>query len=558
MKFKHLFLLVLLLSVVCNVGYFLLGPDAFVTIHDNLDSELSYLALLKNAGQLLTFSANPVVPGVMEGIPRAAFRSPLNVTVWLYAILPPFWVYAVNKLLVHLIGFLGMYLLLRWQVLRGHRYTALACAFVFSMLSYYHIQYGISISGQPLLLWAFLSILRREHRFYHWLVVALFPFYSFMVVTLPFFLPFLAALGAWHRYKTRQWNYSYWLALLLYIGVSAFAEFPLLYATLFDPQFVSHREVWNPFIIAGLPTLAGNIKDMILDTLVTPYHAGSMLTLPVLAALALCVSIKHRITALQGVLLASIAAIVLWASLNDWLVLALMDKVKLIKMLNIDRFNFLLPMLWVLLLATSLAALNRTRRWQKVCGGSLLVLVLLGAGIYDKELRNNVQLLAGHPIKKPTFAQFYAPELFAQLKQTIGQPTNKYKVVTVGTYPNIALFNGLQTLDGYQNNYPLPYKYKFRKIIAPELAKSTALRNYFDYWGSRCYVFSTELDQGKLYPKQDKTVIRNLAIDTGALKSLGGEFLISAVPIAHAAHLQLLKTFVSPRSFWKLYLYQVR
>ena len=561
MKFKHLFLLFLLLSILLNVGYFLLlGPDSFVTINDNLDSEFSYLELLKNAGHLLTFWANPMIDGVMAGIPRAAFRSPLNVTVWLYAVLPPFWMYVLNKLLVHLIGFGGMYLLLQQQVIKQHRYAALTSAFIFSLISYYHIQYGISIAGQPLLLWAFLSILRREQRYYHWMVVALFPFYSFMVVTLPFFLPFLAVLGIWHYYQHKQLNTGYWLSLLLYIGISTFVEFPLLYSTVFDPQFVSHREVWNPFKLIGYPSLAGNLKRIMLDALVTPYHAGSMLTLPIMVALLAAVIVKQRITLLQVVLVASINGIVVWASMNDWLVLALMDKYKIIKMFNIDRFNFLLPMLWLLLLATTLAALNLQRPEKRSFALVMSVMVILCISAFDPELKNNTKLLLGLNINEPTYRQFYAPELFAQIKNTIGLQPQNYRVVTLGASPNIALFNGLQTLDSYQNNYPLAYKNEFRKIIAGELAKDVVLRNYFDFWGSRSYVFSAELGKDQFHNKYSPAVVKNLSTNTAQIKAMGADYMIAAVPVANATtlHLKLVKTFTSPDAFWKFYLYQLR
>ena len=65
-------------------------------------------------------------------------------------------------------------------------------------------------------------------------------------------------------------------------------------------------------------------------------------------------------------------------------------------------------------------------------------------------------------------------------------------MVSLGIDPAAALYHGFYSLDGYSNNYPLSYKHRFREVIAPELAKSEYLTDYFDDWGNRCYMFSAE------------------------------------------------------------------
>lgn len=159
----------------------------------------------------------------------------------------------------------------------------------------------------------------------------------------------------------------------------------------------------------------------------------------------------------------------------------------------------------------------------------------------------------------PTFQQFYAVDEFNSIKKFIHKPVQDYRVVSIGLHPAIAQYNGLYTLDTYNNFYPLSYKHQFREIIAPELAKSKTIREYFDQWGGRCYLFVSELGKNYIFPKDSTKVIRHLDINSDALKRMGGNYIVSAVPIQNASenHLKLQEVFDSKDAYWRIYLYKV-
>jgi hypothetical protein len=71
-----------------------------------------------------------------------------------------------------------------------------------------------------------------------------------------------------------------------------------------------------------------------------------------------------------------------------------------------------------------------------------------------------------------TYSQFYSTNLFKNIENFISKDKKTYKVISIGMHPAIAIYNGFYTLDGYSTFYDLKYKYKFRKIIAPELEKN--------------------------------------------------------------------------------------
>ena len=46
---------------------------------------------------------------------------------------------------------------------------------------------------------------------------------------------------------------------------------------------------------------------------------------------------------------------------------------------------------------------------------------------------------------KPSVKEFYAEELFTEIKEHIGRPVEEYRVASVGLHPAIAQYNGFYT-----------------------------------------------------------------------------------------------------------------
>ena len=157
----------------------------------------------------------------------------------------------------------------------------------------------------------------------------------------------------------------------------------------------------------------------------------------------------------------------------------------------------------------------------------------------------------------PTYKQFYDTALFNKIKKDV--PVSS-KTCSIGFYPSVLSYNGFYTLDGYYVSYPLEYKHRFRKVIAKELEKSPEIKDYFDNWGNRCYLFSSELGLNFLYGKNtDIREVKNLEIDTVALKNLGCEYVLSAVQIQNFKNLNLkyINSYTNENSYWKIYVYKL-
>ena len=108
-----------------------------------------------------------------------------------------------------------------------------------------------------------------------------------------------------------------------------------------------------------------------------------------------------------------------------------------------------------------------------------------------------------------TFSEYYLYDDYKKIKAIIKDK----RVMSIGLDPLVAVVNNIKTIDGYHTIYPLEYKKKFRNIIVDELNNNLTIKNYYDYWGSRVYVF---------YNDQE-----NIKINFKEAKKIGAEYVIS-------------------------------
>lgn len=114
---------------------------------------------------------------------------------------------------------------------------------------------------------------------------------------------------------------------------------------------------------------------------------------------------------------------------------------------------------------------------------------------------------------KTSFDNYYKIETYKKIKKIVGNS----RVASLGIDPMIAPMNDINAIDGYHQMFSLSYKKKFRKIIEEELKQNENLKNYYDNWGNRIYMFFSDKN--------------NLLIDFKEAKKVGADFIISAFPI---------------------------
>jgi hypothetical protein len=558
----------LLWLVVFMLPLVALGPRTFILLHDNLEAEVVWAHLLAKLHLALAHGPTVVVPPIMDGLPRAALRSGLSVTIFIFHLLPaaPLAAYLLHEALLRVVGLLSMYWLLRRYGLARpeQRGLAAAVALLWAVLPAYSI-FGLSVLGQPALLRAALGLRDGRARWPEWLVCAALPWWSSFVLVGPFVavvwgLGLLLDLG---RRGRAAWPATVrgagGLALLLvgYVVV----EWQLFYGLLVAKAFTAHREEFDLARLAQ-PSLGRGLREAAQLFWLGHYHASPFFKGGIVLAVGVGLArlagpqrgqLGRQVAWLLGV----ITGVCLLAGLLPQLA-AQLRGLPLLHAFSLGRFYFLLALPWVLVLVLVLR--------QLPAGRLAYALVALQVGLVlaaNPEFINNVRALAGRPRSDaPGYAAYVAPKLLGQASAFIqartGQQQPAYRVACLGLPPAVAQLNGFYTLDSYQTLYPLAYKHAFRPLIAGELAKSPELATYFDAWGNRCYLFSAELGRNFLVGKQPVRTVEHWAFDAGAFQQLGGRYVLSAVRLARPAEsgLRLLGVFDDSGAYWRLHLYE--
>lgn len=534
---------------------FLLGEDAHIRIHDNLDSNIAWYRVLVRSG---TWFGPPdaVIPQVMNGLPRAALGTEFSLLVALHAALPPMTAYAVSQTIVRVLAFFGMYRLLRDFIVRepGNWPVRVGVSALFALTPFWPSGM-LSTLGHPLALWAFLHLRAGTDKLRHWAVIVLLPLYSSFVLGFFFFLFAIGIFWAVDAIRSRRWNAKFLLGIVLMTTVYLCVEYRLVLSLLVadEPtsrnEFVSSRlSFWRCIRLA--------VKNFVMGhNHVATLHTAVVLPATAIAAL-LCAAQRSWRREPEGRLILPLLAIS--AALSVWYAFwfhkgwqPLKETFPLLNTFNFARFHFLRPMLIYLGFACALSLFWRLGGKR----GKMLAAAALAAQTAILGLHND-EIVYRH---RPSFREFFAQEQFAAIGEAIGKPKEDYRVVSIGLHPAIAQFNGFYTLDSYNNFYPLAYKHRFREIIAKELEKNKQLRVYFDTWGGRCYVFVAELGKKYEFRKASKRKIKRLELNTEALYGLGGRYVLSALPIenAKANRLRFVRRFDDKRSAWRIYLYEI-
>lgn len=545
----------LLLLFVYYSPQILLFQEAHYKVHDFLDDGSYNFKPLWESGQMFNFSSDAKLEYAMNGLPRSGMHSGLIAMVCAYAFFPAFWVHWFFFVLGHIVAFVGMYLLLKRHFLKEHQHIWIICgvAFCFAIIPHFEI-YGFSTTGQPLLLYAFLNFQKKQQRWFDFIIITLFPFFSFFVrggfaLILLFF-----CIGLYNLYKYKSLNRGYFIMLFVFSLLYPLIEFQMFYGHFMKP-FVSFREELRSARIMELNFYKASI-NAIKTFFFSSYHSG-MCFMGLIIALTIACFFKNRIT--KNILFLSGSIIVTSLTYGFYpLFVDTFDAVKIIRMFQFSYIAFLLSLFWMLLFALVLKQLQLNPLRISV----IILLEVLIISYSNQEWKANSQKIFGinNEQKYPSYRSFYSKKVFSQVAKFIHKSQKAYRVIGVGIQPSVMQYNGFYTLDSYQINYPLEYKHQFRKIFSQELSKDERNRKYFDYWGGRCQIFVNNNAINKMEGKYFLGILDNLQINTSQIKKMRGDYILSGSQIKNTQDLNIkfLRVFAAPDEYWKVFLYTVQ
>jgi hypothetical protein len=549
-KELRLIIFALLIIALYLSPLFILQENAHIRVHDNLDSNLAWYKVLARSGQMFG-DVNAVIPQIINGVPRNTFGTEYSIIVWLYVWFPTMIAYGISQALTRVVAFFGMYLLLKKHFLPGKKWIFLqiGTSLAFALTPFWPSGMLCTL-GMPLALWAFLNIRNGEGEKKDYLVLTLLPFYAGIVLGFFFFLSAMGLLWMVDVMRGKGWNLRFFLSIAYMTIIFMLVEYRLVYSFLFSKELNSRDEYFHAYLPFWRAVRLTFKNYVIGHTHVLTIHGLFILPITLIALYFVYSKKQWKQEKLFVFLFGLNFLLSLWYAF--WFYEGWLPVTKIFHFMNtfnFARYHFLRPMVIYAAFALALKIITlQGHSWAKTakCFAILQIIVLC---LYNDEIIYQ---------QKPTVKEFYAEELFANIKEHIGQEQKDYRVASIGIHPAIAQYNGFYTLDTYNNFYPLTYKHKFRKIIEKELEKNKTIRTYFDQWGGRCYIFTAQLGKRYMIKKDSKRKLNNLQLNTSVFKEMGGQYIFSAIPIKNSEKIQLTldKVFESKSSAWKIYLYK--
>ncbi|PHD51116.1 hypothetical protein COF61_32655 [Bacillus toyonensis] len=548
---KKLLIFAAIILILYLSPLFILGENAHIRVHDNLDSNLSWYKVLARSGEI-TGPIDATIPQVINNqLSRNAFSTEFSGIVWLYAFFPSMVAYALSQTITRVVAFIGMYVLLKHHFLPREDWMVISVgvSLAFALTPFWPSGM-LSTLGMPLALWAFLNIRKGEKSWKNYFVLTLIPLYSSIVLGFFFFLSGIGMLWLVDLVIKKEWNFRFLFSIIYMTLIYMIVEYRLVSSFFFsttpnsrDEYFHARLSLWQSLRLIVKNFLLGHTHVMTVHTFVI---------LPAILIAFYFILTKERLKQEKSFvfLFWFNIALSIWYAFwfyKGWL--SLTKRFHILDTFNFARYHFLRPLVIYILFALGLKILwLQGKLWRHVATGFVLAQIIL-LGFYNEEIIFQ---------NKPSVKEFFAEKQFQEIKKYIGLPLEQYRIASIGLHPAIAQYNGFYTLDTYNNFYPLSYKYEFRKIIEKELAKNKTIRTYFDEWGGRCYIFTDELGKNYMFTKNSKKCLEKVELNIEHFKKMGGQYIFSAVPIENAAenHLSLENIFTSDTSVWKIYLYK--
>jgi hypothetical protein len=545
----------LLICCYC-IPYTLLWENASLTINDSLDSNMVWFKVLLDTGQVWATNNEPVQL-FMNGVPRSSFSSEFNFTLLWFWLFGPIGAYNLERWLFALIGFFGMFSLLSKFIIPGNKNHLIQAGVAITFSLYPNWPWaGLSIPGLPFVLYAFLNLRAGDRSRANWIIIAIYSFYSSLVTTGVFFGGLIVVIFISDLFRKRKIQPFFIIGFLLMVVLYVVSHYRLFLNFFVDQPFVSHRVEFGRQGY-GLIGFLKYFVDKIL-------RGNEFFLFAVTLAGILMWNYKEfpkKFTfTLLFILITSFLSSFISSKFLENITAFLFQLVPL----NLERIAWLYPLLWSILYALSLSYI-----YHKLVVGKYLVIFLL-AGQLAYVFAYHELIVSAFSFKEgekkgqlmvkvdPSYRHFYAKNQFAEIAKFIGRPKSSYRVLSLGMHPSISQFNGFYTLDGYIANYDRQYKRTFRKILKAEIEKNTVVQEYYDYWGSRAYLF-TAGDIGYLNVSGNTIELKNLDFNTQVMKELGGKYIISAVKIDTKTdpEYKFLKKFQDKESAWDIYLYEI-
>lgn len=561
-RFKLGYLGFLLMGIVF-LPYVFMGENSVFPWHDQLDENmLHYIIPARHLAD-----GTRVYPEMMNGVRKSSLTPYGALFVPLYCIFSSYSAFVIQYAIIFAIAFFGTYALLR-HVTKSS-ILAFVCAGLFSMLPFYPV-YGASVASIPMVFYAILLLEEKKHVLKAYCLALLYAVASFLFFTGYTVIFLWACCLLYSLLKERRINKPSLLCLISVICVFIFLNLDLFVEFLgLSGNITSTRQEYVAYPFPVLSTFlsiffeggdnAESLAKYIVFPILAVNGAGILMRkrLSVQQREMLKISIQTLILILVCCILASFFKSQLYTDFKN-------NSNGFLHSFQMDRFYWLLPGLWWIELGFSSAILWPEKGRAKILALIVFIVILLPSFKLIKENSyfymvvnqyNNGTSITGYI----PWNAYYSRDVMEAIDEAIGEEKESYRIAHIGMNPTPALAYGFYTIDGYANSYELEYKHQFRKIMQAELDSAPIVASYFDDWGSRCYLFSSQSGTAFMLGKNANVKFEKLRFDWNAMKEMGAGYIFSAGEIVDYASqgLEYMGYFSSDTSYWGIYLYKL-
>ena len=436
-------------------------------IHDNLDSNVVWFKNLAESGHLFNHKGG-IIEITLNGLPRKFYPSDLNIRTITYYIFSPINAYCILKILIHLIAFIGMYLLVGYLLKANdnNRLISAAVALAFSLIPFWPSG-GLTVAGQPLLLFSFLNLINKRNLILSWIIIFFFPFFSSLFLGNVFFMSIGFLVFIILTIKTKKLYPNVILACLIFTISSILIEHRI-FEVFFIEKNVLQRTISD---VPNALNLSGLIGVSAMQSLKGQYHFFGRIWpfIPIILCFNFFILKSKKVKKYLMLLIVLIAILSIGSTIRD--LNFVIKYLPFFQFFN-PRFISLNVIIWYIILTLSLSEFSYQHRFYKILNSSLLIGLisshffnLFGEDYQDSNFIENSfyhTYINKSSKTHQSFNQFYNIMEFKKISKYIDQ---KSKVCCIGFQPEIAQFNGLKTLGGYRSTYPHNKCLEIRDIL---------------------------------------------------------------------------------------------
>ncbi len=527
------------------------GERSYIAVHDNMDLFLAQYQMLKNTG---SFFKHGVDVPFLGGVSRDLLPSELSLYSLLYMLFPTYTAYVLGLLLKIVLGIFSFCLLAK--ELFGERYriyrpVIYMTGFAYGIL-YFFPAFGFAFASIPLCVFLLIKIYRQPAlRWY--LALLAYPLVSYFSYHGIFILGYLVLAIVWISIRDKKPAKPLIAALFVLAAGYVLCEYRLFGQMLLSDEVTIRSTIVNPSLT--VPEIGQEIVTVWKDSIFHAEDVHGKVIMPVCAVYFVVLNLSYLRKKQGGRILREPFNLLMVFILFNCLIYGLYDFAPLRRFVEMilpplegwqfNRTIFFNPFLWDMALLLILVRLY-DRGAITLWGANLLVCGAVLAVILSPTRYNDLYATCHHrfyeynhgtEVDELSYEQFYAVELFDQIKEEIGYEGEW--AAAYGMHPAVLEYNGIATLDGYLGFYTQQYKEDFRQIIAPALDRVEASRIYYDDWGARAYLYSgtyeSVVSAGKTVHAADDTLYMN----PEAFRQLGGTYLFSRIRFSNAEEMDL-------------------